>query len=101
MELSASGAVETCLRSDTLSFGGDVFAGLDRWPAQTGHVSTGTHIIVTSEAGRAQVKLMYFTLNHRRLASAKIAATSNFSRRLRLAGANIFLQETSFQVKTC
>ena len=56
---------------------------------------------MTGKAGRAQMKLMYFALNHRRLSSAKIAATTNFSRWLRLAGGNIFLQETSFHVKTC
>jgi len=88
-------------RSDAMRFRRGVFAVLGRRTPQTGHVSAGTHVIVAREAGRAQMKLMYFALNHRRLASAKIATTSNSSRRLRLAGRNIFLQETSFQIKTC
>src|SRR6266581_6207021 len=85
-----------CVRSDALGFRGGVFPVLGRRPAQTGHVDTRSHIIMTSKAGGAQMKLMYFALNNRWLISAKIATTANFSRRLRLPGANVFLQETSF-----
>jgi len=56
---------------------------------------------MTSKTGSAQMKLMHFALNHRWFIFAKIATTANFSRWFRLPGANIFLQEASFQIKTC
>ena len=108
MELSTFGKVskldQRFVRLDALGFCGGVFAVLSQRPAQTGHVSAGTDIIMASQARRAQMKLMYLTLNYRRLVSAEVAPPTNFlrgGRSLRLSGVNIFLQGTSFQIKTC